>query len=151
MNGIKMNKIPLALDSMIFIYLFEEDERFIKKIRPLFENIERGLFSAVTSIITPLEVLSAQKLEKDHYRRLAFSRFFQKTPNLTIYDINWEIMEIAADLRRKNPYIRTPDSLQIATAITAGVTVFITNDKKLINLKTESLKILPVKDLDSLY
>ena len=143
-----MNK-TVFLDSMIFIYLFEEDSRYIKKIRPLFENIENGKITAFTSIITPLEVLSVAKLEKDSDRLLAFNRFFQKTPNLTIIDVNWEVMEKAADLRRKNAHLRTPDALQIATAIIAGAKVFITNDEKLIKAKTESLKKVLVDELDT--
>ena len=127
------------LDSMIFIYLFEEDSRYSKKVKRLFENIEDGKISAVTSIITPLEVLSTAKLEKDLDKLLAFSRFFQKTPNLTVIDVNWEIMEKAAYLRRRNAHLRTPDALQIATAIITGSKVFITNDEKLIKIKTESL------------
>lgn len=144
-----MNKTQVFLDSMLFIYLFEEDSRYIKKIRRLFENIESGKLSAVTSIITPLEVLSAAKLEKDQDKLLDFGRFFQKTPNLAIIDISWDIMEKAASLRRKNVHLRTPDSLQIATAIIAGVKVFITNDEKLKALKTESLKKLLVEEIDS--
>ncbi len=146
-----MNKIQVYLDSMVFIYLFEEDSRYIKKVNRLFKQIEKGDLSAVTSIITTLEVLSAPKLERDQDKLLAFARFFQKTPNLTVYDVNWEIMEKAASLRRENPHLRTPDSLQIATAIISGSKTFITNDEKLINLKTESLKKLLVEEIDSIY
>lgn len=146
-----MNQTKVSLDSMIFIYLFEEDNRYIKKVKILFENIESGLLRAVTSIITPLEVLSAPKLEKHPDKQSAFSRFFQKTPNLTIQDVSWEIMEKAASIRRKNPRLRAPDSLQIATAIISGSKVFITNDKKLINVRTVSLKKMLIEEIDKLF
>lgn len=140
----------ITLDSMIFIYLFEEDKRYIKKVRLLFEDIEQGKLSACTSMIAPLEVLSTPKLNKYPDKRLAFSRFFQKTPNLVVYNVDWDIMEKAADLRRSNPSLRTPDSIQIATAIISKSKLFITNDEKLINIKAGVLKKMLISEMDKI-
>lgn len=138
----------ITLDSMIFIYLFEEDKRYIKKVKSLFKNIEQGSLRACTSMITPLEVLSARKLNKYPDKRLAFSRFFQKTPNLVVYNVDWDIMEKSADLRRSNPSLRTPDSIQIATAIISKSKLFITNDEKLINIRAGALKKMLISEID---
>jgi len=45
--------------------------------------------------------------------------------------INAQISETAAELRAKYSFIRTPDAIQIATAINTEADFFITNDKKL--------------------
>ena len=145
-----MNKsITIALDSMIFIYLFEDDPRYILRVKPLFEKIEIGDFKAATSIITPIEVLSAPNLRINTDKQLLFSRFFQNTPHLSIYDITWQIMEKAAELRRSNSALRTPDALQIATAIISGAKIFITNDLKLKRIDV-SIKILLIDDFKML-
>lgn len=137
----------VALDSMIFIYLFEEDERFSTKVKPLFMAIEKGNLKGVTSIVSPLEVLSAPKLEQEHDRQTAFIRFFQKTPNLTVYPLSWKVMENAAGLRRKNPSLKAPDSIQLATARETNTPIYITNDQKLEKLKIKNLKIVLVNEI----
>lgn len=144
-----MRKTPsVALDSMIFIYLFEEDERFINKVKPLFKAIEKGNLKGVTSIVSPLEVLSAPKLEKELEKKNAFARFFQKTPNVTVHPLSWEIMEKAAGLRRKNTSLKAPDAIQLATAIEAKSRLYITNDKKLKKIRIKSLTIILVNEID---
>lgn len=150
-NGKKMNEPTIVtLDSMIFIYLFEEDPRYLKYVKPLFEKIEKGSIHANTSIITLLEVLSSSKLEKYPDKTLVFRRFFQKTPHLSVFDVSWEIMETASQLRRNNSHFRTPDSVQLATAIVANSSFFVTNDKKLSGMKMESVKIVLVDEVDKL-
>lgn len=142
-----MSKISsVALDSMIFIYLFEEDARFINRVKPLFEIIERGNLKGITSIVSPLEVLSAPKLEKEPEKRAAFAKFFQKTPNLSVHSLSWKVMEKAAGLRRKNTVLKTPDSIQLATAIETNTPYYITNDQKLKKLKIKNLRILLVNE-----
>lgn len=138
----------IVLDSMIFIYLFEEDERFINKVKPLFTAIEKGNLKGVTSIVSPLEVLSAQKLEKEPEKRAAFAKFFQKTPNLSVHPLSWKVMEKAAGLRRKNPTLKAPDAVQLATAIETKSRHYITNDKKLKKIRIKSLKTILVNEVD---
>lgn len=141
-----MKPLKLSLDSMIFIYLFEEDRRYINVIKPFFEKIEEGKFNAYTSIITPLEVLSSSKLKKDPDKRAVFVRFFQKFSNLYVKNADWDIMEKAAELRRKYFKLRTPDAIQLATAIVFESHFFITNDKKLIDVDAGSVKIRLVEE-----
>ena len=42
----------ISIDSMIFIYFFEVDERYIKNVDILFDQIESGKIKAVTSVIS---------------------------------------------------------------------------------------------------
>lgn len=134
----------LALDSMLFIYLFEKDPRFFNLVSPLFKKIENGEINAVTSIITFLEVLSAPKLEEEPEKLNAFTQFFKKILHLNVVKVDWEIAGSAAQLRRQHEYLRTPDSLQIATALSANSQALITNDEKLLKYSTERLPIMPI-------
>lgn len=48
---------PIALDTQVFIYFIEEDQRVLPLVKPLFEAIDHGTLLAVTSGLTLLEVL----------------------------------------------------------------------------------------------
>lgn len=57
---------------------------------------------------------------------------------LTTYEILHEVSELSADLRARYN-IKTPDAIQIATAVIYGAKVFLTNDpalKKVLDIKT---------------
>jgi len=56
--------------------------------------------------------------------------FFQNTPELSVFQIDWPIAQRTAHLRAKYAFT-TPDVIQIATALVNGAEVFITNDRRL--------------------
>ena len=131
----------IALDSMVFIYLFENDERYRDFVEPLFQQIESQKVSACTSMISLIETLSPAKLSGDECVTNELTRFFQETPGLTVHPVSWEVAQEAAKLRRENPHLRTPDSIQIATALVHKAGTFITYDVKLKKLKIPGLVI----------
>ena len=136
------NNSIVALDSMIFIYLFEYDLRYINKIKPLFDRIESKKIKGVTSVISLLETLSAPKLKDDKEKADIFERFFYETPNLKTVEINKDVAVKASTIRQENRNIRTPDSLQLATAVYSDADYFLTNDIDLKKVKIPFLKIL---------
>lgn len=135
----------VLLDSMLFIYLFEGDPRFTDTVTPLFDRIESGSLTAITSIITPLEVLSAPALETKQDKIDIITQFFRQLSHLTVYPLTWNIMEEAARLRRNYHSLKTPDSIQLATCITNQVKYFITNDKRLSRLSHPSITIVSLE------
>src|SRR5262249_47820118 len=95
--------------------------------------IDRGEISAVTSIVSLLEVLVYPirngSIDLAHqYRDILFN-----TKGLTTVLLSQEIAEEAARLRAFHN-IRTPDSIQMATAIKASASFFLTNDARLPSL-----------------
>ena len=127
---------------MIFIYLFEDDKRYIEEIYPLFKQAEAQKINLLTSIISVIEVLSPAKFITDQTARTEILRFFQETKGLAVSLIDWEIASEAARLRSENKYLRVPDSIQIATALINHAATFITNDNKLARLKIPSLNLI---------
>lgn len=125
----------IALDSMVFIYLLERNEKYFPAVNIIFELFEKGKITGVTSIISPLEVLSSPKLAPDQIS--LYRRFFKEEKNLITFELKWGIMELAADIRR-NYGLRSPDAIQLATAKLGEANLFITNDeiyKKVIGAK----------------
>ena len=133
----------VALDTMIFIYMFEANPDYSSQLKLLFDRIEQGKFQAVTSFISPLEVFSSPAFEEATDRLVTYSHFFQKSPNLSLVPVNWEIALQAAQLRRKHRSLKTPDAIQVATGIVEMADTFITNDERLTRLKLP-LKITPI-------
>ncbi len=136
----------VALDSMLFIYLFESDPRYIALVDPIFEQLEQGKLHGVTSMVTPLEILAKPKLTYEPENLAIFTQFFTKTPHLEVVPMSWEIVLIAAQIRRTYSSIKTPDSLQLATAQVKKTDIFITHDKKILNLNSFPVKIVPLEN-----
>jgi len=128
----------VGFDTMPLIYYIEENRSYLEVVDPFFEAIDRGEFKVVTSIITLLEVLvhpvrNGDVILAQRYRDLLFD-----TEGLSTMILDRTIAEEAARLRASHN-IRTPDSIQMATAISEGASFFLTNDLRLPslpNLKT---------------
>ena len=98
--------------------------------------MEKKKITGITSIISPLEVLSTPRLNDDAERIDLYLRFFQEETNLLVSPIDWNIIKESASLRR-NFKIRSPDAIQLATAKINQAKLFISNDdifKKIINI-----------------
>ncbi len=95
-----------------------------------FETLSEGNLRAVTSTITLLEVLvqpyryGNKKLAEKYREILLYS------DNLLTFPVSNEIADKAAELRARYR-IRTPDAIQIATALHGEASMFLTNDRNL--------------------
>lgn len=137
----------IALDSMVFIYHFEQVEAYFPKTHQILSQAQSGKTKIITSIISVLESLSAPKYLNLPHVVDEITLFFKEAPYISVLDVNPEIALEAAKLRRENKSLRTPDSIQIATALVHHAETFITNDDRLKNLSFPSLKILPITQL----
>lgn len=131
----------IALDSMIFIYFFDQNERFVEASEYVIKLAERGKTTVITSIMSLLESLSPLKYQDDAETQCAITNFFYLTPNIHMMIIDREIALEAARLRREHKFLRAPDAIQLATAIIHRADIFITNDVKLKKLSIPSLTI----------
>jgi len=131
----------ISLDSMVFIYLFEVHDTLHTQAENILLEVEKGSFGAITSVVAPIEALSVAKLQHAVKERDEIVHFFHETANLSVLPVDWLIAQTAADLRRSHRGLRTPDAIQLATAIEKKADVFVTNDKKLLNLTRPPLPI----------
>lgn len=138
-----MGAQPLVhLDSMVFIYYLDStDKRLHEASRALINQVIEGEVSAITSHVSVIETLSPGRYARDLDRLEAYSLFFHNTPNLTVYPVDWDVSLEAARLRRQFAALRTPDAIQLATALVHGAARFITHDIRLTKLTDLPLKI----------
>ena len=134
----------VGLDTAPLIYFIEQNEAYLELVRAFFLATSRGEFQVITSTLTLTEVLvhplrSGNIALADQYRDIILDQ-----ENLITLPVSTEIAEVAAQLRATQN-LRTPDAIQIATAIQAGATFFLTNDARLATVQN-----LDVLVLDSL-
>jgi predicted nucleic acid-binding protein len=120
----------VALDTMVFIYAFEEYPAYLPLIKPLWREVERGKIRAVTSTITLAECLVQPFRAKALELAARYKTLFRDFPHLSVIPVSEEIAEKAAWLRAQYQ-IKTPDAIQLATALDSGCHVFLTNDEDL--------------------
>ncbi|MBA4349269.1 MAG: PIN domain nuclease [Thermodesulfovibrio sp.] len=131
----------IGIDTMVFIYHLEDHPDFSHITEKLFVDIEKGKYNAVTSFVTLLEILVKPKMEGitrviSDYRDLLLT-----FPNLKFCPLDLKVSDMASTLRAKYS-IKTPDAIQIATAILEGAAVFVTNDGQLKKAKEINIVLL---------
>jgi predicted nucleic acid-binding protein len=133
----------IGLDTAPLIYLIEEHPIYLEAILTFFEAVERGEVTAVTSTVTLLEVLVHPFRNNNNELATEYRDILLHSKVITS-DVSAPIAEAAAQLRSRHN-IRTPDAIQIAAAMHAGATHFLTNDARLPAIP--SLTILVLDDV----
>lgn len=124
----------VALDTNIFIDHFEENPAYVSFTEGLFEKIESGRLRAVTSVLTLHEILTGARKAGDGRLVTLYRDLLGSFPNLSMITFDADVAEISSDLCARYG-IRTPDAIQVATAIRQKAEAFFTNDERLAIVK----------------
>ena len=127
----KLKAFPkIGLDTSIFIYHFEEHPVYLSLTQELLSGVESGHREAVTSTITLLELIAQPlRLNRQDIAR-KYEALLVNFPNLDVLDLDREVIRRAAQLRA-DFRIRPADALQVAAGLVSGGNAFITNDRRL--------------------
>ena len=131
----------VALDTSLFIYHMECHSTYLPLTRLLFQRLEQGLNLAEVSVLLVTEILTAPKRVGNLNLVQAYRRLLHQFPNLQIRAIDWNVAELAADLRARFD-LRTSDALHVASAVAHGVQAFVTNDNRLAKIIDVSVLLL---------
>jgi len=134
----------VGLDSSPLIYYIEDHPVFADRLEPFFQLVKTGEIQLVTSTETFLEVLVMPLKRGDDRLAHDYNDFLVSSPNVTIISVSPAIAQTAAELRATTK-IKTPDAIQLATALEHQAVAFLTNDRDFGDAK--SLKILRVNEL----
>jgi predicted nucleic acid-binding protein len=138
LKGLKSQKV--GLDTMIFIYAFEEHPAYLPLLKNFFSVLEKGEIEAVTSTITITECL-VQPYRKDFALAARYMVLFRNFPHLSIIPMTDDVAERAAFLRA-HYNLKTPDAIQVATALISGCRAFLTNDETLASVEGIDILVL---------
>jgi predicted nucleic acid-binding protein len=131
----------IGIDTAPLIYHLEGDDKYLSVTTALFTWLQGRAVSAVTATLTLAELLVQPYRMNDPARvstALAATVLFGH--------LEWEpltlvIADRAAQLR-VNHGLRTPDAIQLATALVAGATGFVTNDLSFRRIKEIDVLVL---------
>ena len=97
---------------------------------PLFDHIHRGIIQGLSSYITLLEVLIKPIRMARHDLITQYRDILTASDNFALHPVDREIAEQGASIRAMYNF-RSPDAIQLATAIVHGAEAFVTNDRRL--------------------
>ncbi len=117
----------IALDTAPLIYFIEEHPAYCPVVEPFFEQLDKGTVQVVTSVITLTEVLVKPLRDGDTRLAEQYRDILLNIDGLTTVEVSIAIAEKAARLRSQYS-LRTPDAIQIATALHTGASALLTND-----------------------
>lgn len=118
------------LDTNIFIYALEGYPVFRTVLTTLFEALDRGELTAVTSELTLAEVLVKPLLDRHSERQAAYLQALQPSTSLQVIPVSREVLIAAARLR-VDTHLKLPDAIHAATAQLTGCDQFLTNDARI--------------------
>jgi predicted nucleic acid-binding protein len=130
----------VGLDTAPLIYFIEQNPTYLEMMRLFFRALNQGDFMVVTSVVTIPEVLvyplrQGNTTLAQQYRDILFNS------QVTTIEVVPNIAETAAQLRA-DYNLKTPDAIQMATAINEGASFFLTNDGRLPSLPGLSVLVL---------
>lgn len=116
----------VGLDTSPFIYQLEGHPKYAPAVAPLFAWLERR-GAAFTSTVTMTELLVQPYRAGDVDRVNLIYALTSTYPRLEWLPVSLPIADEAAHLRARYR-LRTPDAIQMATALSAEATGFVAND-----------------------
>lgn len=134
----------LYLDANLFIYALEAVEPWVEIARQLFDDIDKGVCSAVTSELSLAESLVKPFQLGRHDVAETYLRLFQTRQHLRIIPVTRDVIVEAAKLRAASR-MKLPDAIHAATGVLQGCTTLLTNDDRFKDVP--ELQVLFLRDL----
>jgi predicted nucleic acid-binding protein len=133
----------IGVDTAPFIYLWERHPRYFTPSETLFYHLRSPEVQGVTSVITLIEACVHPQRQGRLDLVQAYERSLVHSQQVRMLPVDATLARRAMTLRAQYD-IRVPDALQIAAALEAGATLFVTNDQQL--RKVQEIGVLLLDD-----
>jgi len=111
-------------DTNLFIYLIEENKKHLLAIHDLLSFLDRNECDVITSTLTVGEILTKPHKDRRFDLVKEYQDFFH---DIELVPLVAPVAELFARIRAEYS-IKTPDAIQLASAVYAHADLFITND-----------------------
>jgi len=118
----------IFLDTAPFIYFFEENPDYFQTMKRFFDAVYQTDAQVITSIITYIELTTLPARKGDYRLVRKYRDYLSHSENISLFPLDLNIADHAVDLRSKYQF-RTPDAVQIGTALACGADYILTNDR----------------------
>ena len=134
----------VGIDSNVLIYLFEGSGRMADRAAAVVDGIAAGEAGGVMSTLALAEICAGPAMagEPDLVERYADE--LRSLENFRLIRLSPEVAVDAASLRGGST-LTLADAIHLASAVSAGATAFVTNDRRL--RSSQGLEILYLSDL----
>jgi predicted nucleic acid-binding protein len=136
----------IGVDTAPFIYFWEQHPRYFAPSEVLFRFLKTPEVQGITSIIMLIEACIHPQREGRLDLVDAYQRSLVDSQQVRMVPIEVDLARRAVHLRARHD-IHLPDALQIAAAMEAGATAFVTNDRRM--AKVQGIRILLLGDYAS--
>lgn len=119
----------ICVDTMVWIYLLDEHPQYADLATAVFELIEQGTVHGVTSTLTLAEILTAPARSGDTQALQDYELYLTNFPHLQLQPLDISGARVAASIRATTG-LKMPHAIQVATAIQAGASAIVSNDKQ---------------------
>lgn len=140
------NITRIGIDTSPIIYLVEKHPRYFPLMADILSLISNGNISAISTMVTLTEVLTYPIKQGNLQLANEYEKILLNSIGFRIIAVDVPVARRAAELRAQYN-LKTPDALQIATALVAGCDAFLTNDVRLKQVKAISFLILDELEL----
>lgn len=137
--------VRIGFDTSPFIYFVERNLNYVDLVRAVFQQVTAGTIQGYSSVVTLTEVLTQPKRTGNTVVEQIYQHVLLNSQHFSLVPVDTIIAERAASLRAQFT-LRTPDALQIATALATGCTAFLTNDRQL--QRVTALRVLVLDELE---
>ena len=114
------------IDASSLIYSVERVEPYRTLLEPMWQEVQDGHLTVVSSPILVMETLVKPLRDGNREIELQYRELFAYNA-VRLLDASYQVFEDAARLRADTG-LKTPDALHAATALRANSALFITND-----------------------
>ena len=136
MGSLAQSDLPdgslVLVDSAPIIYVLESASGFAARFRTLFERHDAGAIRLAVTTITIAEVLTGPLRAGEE----AIARRYRAVME------SWQVVDLTADIAesaarfRAALGLRTPDAIQVASAMAIGADALVTHDRDFSKVKT---------------
>ena len=131
--NLKSNDI-IFLDTAVFIYFFEKNQAYYKKLLEIFDQLYETKAQAITSIITYIELTTHPKIKGNTQLVRKYRDYLSNSENLSLFPLDMNIADQVVSVRAMYKF-KTPDAIQLGTATACGADYILTNDKQWLRFK----------------
>jgi predicted nucleic acid-binding protein len=134
----------IFLDTAPFIYFFEQHPDHFPALEKLFSRLYETGAQAITSMITYIELTTHPARLGQHKLIRKYRDYLTNSENISLFPIDVNIADYVVELLTKY-HFKTPDAIQLGTAIACGADYILTHDKAW--QKLEEVKVFLVRNL----
>lgn len=134
----------IFLDTAPFIYFFEENPDYFPALKIFFNRLYETNAQAITSVITYIELTThPARLGKTQLVR-KYRDYLTNSENISLFPLDLNIADHVVKLRAQH-HFKTPDAVQLGTAVACGADYIITNDQEWQRFK--EIRVVLTRDL----